>query len=109
MNAPQSTHSKKPEWIRLPKAGQLEPNTGLGRTKLNQLILPTKDRPTPPVHSISVREPHQKRGVRLIHLQSLLDYLEGIDRAASPPKVRFGFRQMLKNVAAQVAKIFKKT
>jgi len=108
MNAPQSTHREKPEWIRLPKPGQLEPHTGLARTKLNQLILPTKDRPNPPVHSISVREPHQKRGVRLIHLQSLLDYLESIDRAASPPKAGFDVRRMLKKFAAQLAKMFKK-
>ncbi len=67
------------EWIRLPPAGQREPNSGLSRAKLNQLILPTAGNPHPPVRSVSVRLPHQSRGVRLIHLPSLLEYLQNLE------------------------------
>ena len=67
------------EWIRLPPAGQREPNSGLSRAKLNQLILPTAGNPHPPVRSVSVRLPHQSRGVRLIHLPSLLEYLQSLE------------------------------
>ena len=36
-----STTSVVPEFIRLPKPGSFEPFTGLTRSKLNQLILPS--------------------------------------------------------------------
>lgn len=67
-----------PEFIRLPKPGQHEPWTGLTRSCLNSLVLPTRENNfRPPVKSISLRKPGTARGVRLIHLQSLMDYLNG--------------------------------
>lgn len=69
-----------PEWIRLPRAGQREVYSSLSRAKLNQLILPTAGCPYPPVRSISLRQPHQSRGVRLIHLPSLLGYLSSLEK-----------------------------
>src|SRR6185369_11602820 len=56
----------KPDYIRLPKAGQICPYSSLNRSKLNRLILPTAESPTPPVKSIVVpNSAGNKRGVRL--------------------------------------------
>jgi hypothetical protein len=70
-----ATPPNLPEYVRLPKAGDVEYHSGLGRSALNSLILPTKDNPHPPVRSVSLKKPHQSRGIRLIDLSSLLDYL----------------------------------
>lgn len=66
----------RPEFIRLPKSGTLCPLTGLSRTALNAIILPTvANESKPPVKSVAVRKPGQKRGWRLINVASLLGYL----------------------------------
>lgn len=59
-------------WIRLPKPGAHEENTGLGRAVLSRLAASGK------VKSISLREPGARRGCRLISLPSLLRYLDGL-------------------------------
>jgi hypothetical protein len=71
-----SVHQDAPS-IRLPKAGELCPITGLSRAKMNELILPTKrNNFRPPVASKSLKQPGQVRGVRLVVLESLLDFLQ---------------------------------
>ena len=66
-----------PEWIRLPKPGHLCPWTGLSRSKLNELILPcAANGGKPPVRSVCLRKPGALKGTRLIHLRSLLEYLQ---------------------------------
>ena len=66
----------RPEFIRLPKSGSRDPWTGLSRSALNSLILPTNENnKTPLVKSSSLRAPGAVRGTRLIHLGSLLEYL----------------------------------
>jgi hypothetical protein len=65
----------RPEYIRLPKNGQLCAWTGLGRSKLNEFILPRGDRPIPPVKSFSALDSGKRKGVRLVVLESLLGYL----------------------------------
>jgi len=66
----------KPEWIRLPNKGRC-PYTGLGRSTLYTLATPCETNGhKPPVRSVSLRRRGTARGVRLIDLQSLLDYLE---------------------------------
>lgn len=85
-HAPQYTNSKieasapptvtKPEYVRLPAAGQHEHYSGLGRAHLNQLIRENR------IKSISLRKRGAARGVRLIVLDSLLDYIKSFD--ASP-------------------------
>ena len=67
----------QPVYIRLPKPGTLCPYSSLSRSVLNTLVLG----PNAPVKSVSLRKRHAIRGVRLIHLQSLLEYLDGL---ASP-------------------------
>lgn len=68
----------QPQYIRLPKSGQLCPYSGLTRSKLNELILPTpRNGHNPQVASKSLRTAGQKRGVRLILLESLMGFLQG--------------------------------
>ena len=70
-----SRQVERPEFIRLPKGGA-EHFTGLTRSKLNALILPcAENNQKPPVRSVCLRQPGRQKGVRLIHLKSLLDYL----------------------------------
>lgn len=66
------THAPLPEWIRLPKSGTKCPYAGLSRSTLNALILGNN----PPVKSRSVKKRHAVRGVRLINLRSLLEFIE---------------------------------
>jgi len=74
LSAPQS-HLVQPEFIRLPKGG-LEPYSGLSRSKLNQLVLPCRENGyKAPVRSVCLRKPGAVKGTRLIHLASLLAYL----------------------------------
>jgi hypothetical protein len=66
----------QPEFIRLPKAGQRCPLTGLSRCVINELVLASESNDyKPPVRSVSLRKPGNVRGIRLIVTQSLLDYI----------------------------------
>jgi hypothetical protein len=68
---------QRPDWIRLPKPGHLCAFTGLSRSKINELILPSAaNGHKPAVKSCSLCKPGAVRGTRLIHLASLLAYLE---------------------------------
>lgn len=68
-----------PVYVRLPPPGARCPITGLSRTTLNSLILPTEmNQHRPPVESKVLRAKYAQRGIRLIKLQSLLDYLESL-------------------------------
>ena len=70
----------QPEFIRLPKTGSLCPWTGLSRSKLNELILPSPlNGSRPPVRSISLRNRGQIKAVRLINFDSLMAYLRGLE------------------------------
>src|SRR5262245_2327983 len=65
-----------PEFIRLPRPGTLRNWTGLSRSKLNELILPcSANEFKAPVLSVGLRRTGAVKGARLIHLQSLIDYL----------------------------------
>lgn len=66
----------EPIYIRLPKAGQLCPRTGMTRSALNELILQTeRNHYRPPVESKSLRKREGGKGTRLIVWQSLKDFL----------------------------------
>ncbi len=66
----------EPEFIRLPKPGETCPHTGLTRSFLNALILPTElNNRKPPVRSVSLRKKGSVRGVRLIVYASLMQFL----------------------------------
>lgn len=69
----------EPEFVRLPKPKTNCPYTGLSRSKLNQLILPTiENNMLPPVKSVSLRKKGQKKGTRLIVFESLIQYLRSL-------------------------------
>ena len=66
-----------PEFIRLPKPGQLCPWTGLSRSKMNELILPcAANDGKPPVQSVSLRNKGSLRGTRLVVYESLISFLK---------------------------------
>ena len=70
--------SPMPIWIRLPRPGERCPNTGLSRSALNELILPGVNNHRPPVASISLKQPHEVRGIRLIKFSSLMAALDAL-------------------------------
>ncbi len=61
----------RPEFIRLPKPSTLCPWTGLSRTKMWELLENTN------IKTVCLRRPGAAKGARLVHLQSLLEYLHG--------------------------------
>jgi hypothetical protein len=68
-------------WIRLPAPGARCPWTGMSRTGLNSIILPSPiNNFRPPVISTSLRHPGQRKATRLINLGSLLKFIS--DQAA---------------------------
>lgn len=69
-----------PLWIRLPKQGEAEPRTGLTRGVLSRLCTEGK------VRSVSLQDKGKARGVRLVSLPSLLEYLERLAAEQNPPK-----------------------
>jgi hypothetical protein len=69
----------KNEFIRLPKSGSRCEITGLSRSAINLLVLPCKENDfKPPVKSHSLKKPGQLKGVRLICVNSLMDYIRGL-------------------------------
>lgn len=78
-----TTSAARPEFIRLPKPRTLCPWTGLSRSKLNELILPSPlNGHRPPVRSVSLRNRGQIRAVRLINFDSLMAYLRSLEDAS---------------------------
>jgi hypothetical protein len=73
-----------PEFIRLPKAGDRCPITGLSRSALNQLILacPANDF-KPPVKSFVLRQRGARTGIRLIDHKSLVDHIRAHPQEAA--------------------------
>jgi hypothetical protein len=68
--------SFRPEFIRLPKPGTSDPWTSLSRSTLNVLVLPYRDNGfKPTVRSFALRRRGNQRGVRLVDLQILIDYI----------------------------------
>lgn len=64
------------ECIRLPQEGEKDPIFGLTRSYLNTLILPSRrNAGRTLVRSFRLLRPGNKKGVRLIDLQSLRDYV----------------------------------
>jgi len=66
----------EPEFLRLPPPGVRCPFTGLSRSALNELILPTESNGfNPPVRSFCIRKRGAKTGIRLIDYASLKAYI----------------------------------
>ena len=60
-----------PEYSRLPKPPRSCPHSGLNRSAMNRLVLG----PNPKVKSVLLKEPGTARGIRLVHVPSLLAHL----------------------------------
>jgi hypothetical protein len=76
----------EPEYIRLPRPGQRDPYFGLSRSYLNELILPCKANSyRPSVKSAVLRKKGARTGVRLIHLQSLREFIKKHELVFSEP------------------------
>jgi len=69
-------------WIRLPKPGEHEINSGLARSVLTRLCIEGK------VKSISLKDPGAKRGCRLVSLPSLLAFLATMEAEQNPEPVQ---------------------
>lgn len=71
-------------FLRLPRPGARCPFTGLSRSTLNELVLPTGSNGfKPPVKSIVLRKPGALRGIRLILVESLVGYLKSLKSDAA--------------------------
>lgn len=71
----------RPEFIRLPAPGKRCPYTGLSRSTLNELTIPsTANDNRPPVKSVVLRKRGALRGIRLINYDSLMTYLHGLEQ-----------------------------
>jgi hypothetical protein len=60
----------RPEWLRIPAAINFG---GVGRSKLYQLIDAGE------VRSVCLRDPKKQRGIRLVNVQSLRDYISSFE------------------------------
>jgi hypothetical protein len=82
-------------WVRLPVPGARCEWSGLSRTGINALILPSQENKfRPPVLSASLRKPGQRRATRLINLASLLRYLQ--EQAVTIPAAETATEKALK-------------
>lgn len=68
------------DWVRLPKPGQLF--CGLTRSYLYQLCASGK------IRSVAIRQPQNKRGVRLIYRPSIHSFLAALDAEQNGGLVR---------------------
>src|SRR5438067_12027588 len=74
----------EPIYIRLPKPSTRCPRTGLSRSWLADVSVPSeKNNWKPPVKSFRVRRKGDKRAIRLIVFQSLLSYLRKFEESAA--------------------------
>jgi hypothetical protein len=80
---PVTEKSDRPVWIRLPKQARNGkpaehcPISGLPRATLIDLTVKSKRNGwKPPVRSKKIRQKGSKRGIRLIHVESLLAWIE---------------------------------
>jgi hypothetical protein len=70
------TATIEPEFLRLPKPGMLCPYTGLSRSAINEMILPTpRNDFKPPVRSFCLRQRGAKTGIRLVDYRSMAGYI----------------------------------
>ncbi|MBI5384256.1 MAG: hypothetical protein HZA90_06170 [Verrucomicrobia bacterium] len=76
----------QPEFLRLPKPGLLCPFTGMTRSALNELILPTERNSfKPPVRSFVLRQRGAKTGIRLVDYAHLSKFIRQHPQEAGNP------------------------
>lgn len=78
-----SAQSHAPEFLRLPPPGQRCTWTGLSRSAINELVLPTRrNKHRPPVRSFCLRQRGAKTGIRLVDYQDLRRHILEHEEAA---------------------------
>lgn len=76
----QDQYCLPPEYIRLPKPGARCPHSGLSRTTLIELSVPSsRNGYKPVVESKQLKRRNAKRGIRLINRESLLAHLKQLE------------------------------
>jgi len=86
---------------RLPKSGQKEPYSGLSRTWLDLLTRPQPGNNfDPPVQSHILAVKGAGRGVRLINVRSLLDYVSSLSGEQPGRKKKMGAKRGRANLTA---------
>jgi hypothetical protein len=81
---PEQPHGR--EFLRLPPSGRRCVETGLSRSSLNFLILPSAaNNFSPPVRSYSLRRHVNRFGARIIDFQSLRGYIHAHAEPAAGP------------------------
>ena len=86
MNSVSSVGSEAPIWLRLPRPGMKDRLTGLSRSSMNNLVLPSSyNGEQPPVRSVVLRKRGANRGIRLVHRESLLAHLESLTVTSDHP------------------------
>src|ERR1043166_9413951 len=82
--AHRKTPLSRPEFLRLPKPGTLCPYTGLSRSAINELVLPTpRNGHKPPVKSFCLRKRGARTGIRLVAYDSLAGYIRAHEEHAA--------------------------
>ena len=72
--------------VRMPKSGQKETYSNLGRTQIDMVTRPQPGNNfDPPVKSHIFAAKGAARGVRLVNLESLLDYVRGLSNTQPKP------------------------
>jgi len=61
----------QPEWVRIPDAMKF---SGIGRSRLYELIESEK------IRSVCLRKREKLRGIRLVSIRSLRDFIDSFDR-----------------------------
>jgi len=77
ITTPPAVIQAPPEFVRLPAPKEHCPWCGLGRSHLNSLIADGS------VRSVSLRKKGRARGVRLVYLQSIIDYIKSMEKEAA--------------------------
>jgi hypothetical protein len=72
-----------PAFVRLPRSGSRCPVSNLTRTAIDQLVRPQPlNNFRPPVKSRVLKARNARRGIRLVEVKSLLDYINRLPEGA---------------------------
>jgi len=73
-------------YIRLPRPGERCRYSGLSRTGLSEICVPCAANDfKPQVHSKLLRKKYARRGIRLVHLGSLMEFIGGLPTQQGGP------------------------
>jgi hypothetical protein len=83
LEVPEIAADRFPAFIRVPRSGSRCPVSNLTRTAIDKLTRPQPDNDfRPPVKSRVLKARSATRGVRLVEVQSLLNYLNNLPDGA---------------------------